>query len=76
MIAACRDAGILAVEMAAALYALAAVQQRDIICFAQVTNQMGQVGADFEKGLAQGSLAALQVISRTANQWLARTSPG
>jgi uridine phosphorylase len=77
MIAACRDAGILAVEMeAAALYAFAIAQQRDIICFAHVTNQMGQDGADFEKGVAQGSLVALQVISHTANQWLARTSPG
>ncbi len=76
MIAACRDAGILAVEMeAAALYALATAQQRDIICFAHVTNQMGQSGADFEKGVAQGSLAALQVVSHTANQWLARMSP-
>jgi uridine phosphorylase len=73
MIAACRDAGILAVEMeAAALYALAAAQQRDIICFAHVTNQMGQAGADFEKGVDQGSLAALQVIGHTARQWLAR----
>ncbi len=46
-----------------------------MICFAHVTNQMGQSGADFEKGVAQGSLAALQVISHTADQWLARMSP-
>jgi purine-nucleoside phosphorylase len=55
MVAACRADGILAVEMeAAALYALAAAQQRDIICFAHVTNQMGQATEDFEKGIARG----------------------
>ncbi len=68
---ACCANGILAVEMeAAALYALAVAQQRDIICFAHVTNQMGQAAEDFEKGVAQGSHAALQVIGRTAQHWL------
>jgi uridine phosphorylase len=72
-IAAARAAGILAVEMeAAALYALAMAKQQDIICFAHVTNQMAQSGEDFEKGIAQGSLAALRVIGHTARQWLAR----
>jgi uridine phosphorylase len=72
-IAAARAAGILAVEMeAAALYALAAAKRQDIICFAHVTNQMAQIGEDFEKGIAQGSLAALRVIGHTARQWLAR----
>jgi len=45
-------------------------QHRDIICFAHVTNQMGQAAEDFEKGVAQGSHAALQVIGRTAQHWL------
>ena len=73
MIEACRANGILAVEMeAAALYALAEAQQRDIICFAHVTNQMGQATEDFEKGVAQGSHAALQVIGWTAQRWLQR----
>ncbi len=73
MIEACRANGILAVEMeAAALYALAEAQQRDIICFAHVTNQMGQAAEDFEKGVAQGSHAALQVIGWTARNWLQR----
>ena len=71
MIEACRANGILAVEMeAAALYALAEAQQRDIICFAHVTNQMAQDGEDFEKGPDQGSHAALQVISWTARNWV------
>ena len=71
MIAACSAEGILAVEMeAAALYALATAQLRDIVCFAHVTNQMGQTGDDFEKGADQGSHAALYVINQTAQQWL------
>ena len=71
MIEACRANGILAVEMeAAALYALAAAQQRDIICFAHVTNQMAKDGEDFEKGPDQGSHAALQAIGWTAHNWL------
>jgi uridine phosphorylase len=70
MLARCRSEGILAVEMeAAALYALSTAKQQDIICFAHVTNQMAQNGADFEKGVDQGSRAALQIISETAQHW-------
>ena len=69
-IAACRAEGILAVEMeAAALYALAEQKQKDIVCFAHVTNQMGQTEGDFEKGEAAGSITALQVIHQTAWHW-------
>jgi uridine phosphorylase len=72
MLARCRSEGILAVEMeAAALYALAAAKRQDIICFAHVTNQMAQNGADFEKGVDQGSRAALQIISETTQHWRA-----
>jgi uridine phosphorylase len=70
MLARCRSEGILAVEMeAAALYALATAKRQDIICFAHVTNQMAQNGADFEKGVDQGSRAALQIISETTQHW-------
>jgi len=70
MLARCQSAGILAVEMeAAALYALATATHKDIICFAHVTNQMAQHGADFEKGVDQGSRAALHLISETAQRW-------
>ncbi len=70
-IAAHRTQGILAVEMeAAALYALAAAKQLDIVCFAHITNQMAQTEGDFEKGLDQGSIATLEVIDRTAHAWL------
>jgi uridine phosphorylase len=70
MIAVCRENNILAVEMeAAALYAFAQAKQREIICFAHVTNQMGQTEGDFEKGEASGSRTALHVISQAAQHW-------
>ena len=75
-IAACREMGILAVEMeAAALYALASVRQKAIICFAHVTNSMGQTEGDFEKGQAQGSATILEVLSQTARAWQTSSSP-
>jgi uridine phosphorylase len=73
MIARCRAKGILAVEMeAAALYALAQARQYQIICFAHVTNQMGQSEGDFEKGEASGSATALYIVSQTARSWRQR----
>lgn len=66
-----KSLGILAVEMeASALYAFAQACQKSIICFAHVTNQMGNVEVDFEKGEADGSRDALKVIAATANAWL------
>jgi uridine phosphorylase len=73
MISQRRAEGILAVEMeAAALYALAQARQFQIICFAHVTNQMGQTERDFEKGEASGSETALSVVSQTAHAWRQR----
>ena len=70
MIARCRAEGILAVEMeAAALYALAQARQFQIVCFAHVTNQMGQIEGDFEKGEAQGAQTSLDIMSQTAYHW-------
>lgn len=70
-IAAAREKGILAVEMeAAALYALATVLQKNIICFAHVTNQMAQTEGDFEKGQHQGSITALRILHQTAKACL------
>src|SRR5579859_3959814 len=70
MIAVCRANNILAVEMeASALYALAQAKQYEIVCFAHVTNQMGQTEGDFEKGEASGSQTALHVISQVAYHW-------
>ncbi len=66
-IQAMRDRGLLAVEMeAAALYAFAEARGKQVICFAHVTNQMGVVEGDFEKGHANGAADALAIISATA----------
>jgi uridine phosphorylase len=68
-----RAQGILGVEMeAAALYAFAEARSKAVVCFAHITNQMGNVENDFEKGAAQGSHDVLQVIHLTAMAWLAR----
>lgn len=75
-IAAMRDKGLLAVEMeAAALYAFAAARGKPVLCFAHVTNQMGRIEGDFEKGEANGTRDALDVISASARAWH-RTTPG
>lgn len=61
-----RAEGILAVEMeAAALYSLASARGYGVVCFAYVTNQMGQTDLDFEKSEASGATDALQVIEAT-----------
>lgn len=66
-IAAARDQGLLAVEMeAAALYAFARARGRPVLCFAHVTNQMAQGGADFEKGAANGARDALTLLAAVA----------
>ena len=66
-----RSEGILGVEMeASALYAFAEVKRHPVICFAHITNQMGNVENDFEKGEAQGSLDAIKVIAQAAAAWL------
>jgi uridine phosphorylase len=65
-----RSEEILAVEMeAAALYTFAEVRELPLVCFAYVTNQMGQTGEDFEKGEADGSQDALEVIDAAATAW-------
>lgn len=62
--------GILAVEMeAAALYAFGETRNKPVLCFAHVTNQMGQVG-DFEKGDANGATAAIALVHAVADCWL------
>lgn len=74
-VAAMRRQGLLAVEMeAAALYAFAEARQRPVVCFAQVTNQMGKIEGDFEKGPADGSDDALALITATARRLLEPTS--
>jgi len=65
--------GIVAVEMeAAALYAFAQARAKPVVCFAHVTNRMGSVEHDFEKGDHAGSRDALRLIVAAANAWLTR----
>ena len=72
-IAARKAQGIAAVEMeAAALYAFATARQRPVLCFAHVTNQMGQTEGDFEKGEADGTAHALALVAAVAQAWNAR----
>lgn len=62
-IEAARAHGILAVEMeAAALYAFATARAAQVLCLAHVTNTMAQSGEDFEKGEADGTADALEVL--------------
>jgi uridine phosphorylase len=69
-IAAMRARGLLGVEMeAAALYAFASARAKPILCFAHVTNQMGRIEGDFEKGAADGSADALALIWNSAQAW-------
>jgi uridine phosphorylase len=62
-IEAARMKGILAVEMeAAALYTFARTAGVRLLCLAHVTNTMGQTDEDFEKGEADGTRDALEVL--------------
>jgi uridine phosphorylase len=64
-----RGRGLLAVEMeAAALYAFAAARGNSVVCFAHVTNQLGQVEGDFEKGPHDGTSDALAVVTAAARR--------
>jgi hypothetical protein len=68
-IEAARAASILAVEMeAAALYAFATARGRPVLCLAHVTNQMGVIEGDFEKGIADGAQESLDVLLRIARR--------
>ena len=59
---------IVCVEMeAAALYAFAKAKNKDVICFAHLTNTMAQTQGDFEKGEEMGSLDTLELVHHTIN---------
>ncbi len=67
---AARALGLHAVEMeAAALYAFARARRKKVLCFAHVTNQMARTADDFEKGAANGSLAALALLESVGRAW-------
>jgi uridine phosphorylase len=72
-----RAAGILAVEMeAAALYAFAAACRRPVICLAHVSNQLGCVEGDFEKGEGNGASTSLALVTALAHAWSAGAVEG
>ncbi len=72
MIAARRTEGILAVEMeSAALYAFAMARRRAVICVAHVSNQLGQVEGDFEKGEGNGARGSAELVRAIAQGFMA-----
>ena len=69
-IASRRREGILAVEMeAASLYAFAAARRRPVICLAHVSNQLGCIDGDFEKGDGNGAAGSLDLVMALTAAW-------
>jgi uridine phosphorylase len=67
IIAARKAQGILAVEMeSAALYAFAKARGSPVICLAQVSNQLGCVEGDFEKGEGNGARWSAELVRAIA----------
>lgn len=65
-IEAMKTAGVTCVEMeAAALYAFAKAKNKNVICFAHLTNTMAQQEGDFEKGEFFGSIESLELLRST-----------
>jgi purine-nucleoside phosphorylase len=65
-IAEAKDSNVVCVEMeAAALYAFAKARNKNVVCFAHLTNTMAQTEGDFEKGEEMGSLETLELIHHT-----------
>ena len=70
MIARRRAEGVLAVEMeAAALYAFARARAVPVVCIAHVTNRLGRVHGDFDKGDDHGAQQSLALSYRIAQCW-------
>ena len=70
-IAARAATGLAAVEMeAAALYAFARSAARPVLCLAHVTNQLGRIEGDFEKGASNGAEDSLALVAAFAGAWL------
>ena len=66
-----RGQGVLAVEMeAAALYAFGQARRKPVLCLAHVTNQLGCVDGDFEKGQANGAHGSLALARAAAGRWM------
>ena len=55
---------------AAALYAFAAACARPVICLAHVSNRLGCVEGDFEKGEGNGAGSSLDLAMTLAAAWM------
>jgi len=55
---------------AEALYAFAEARKKPVVCYALITNRMGAVEGDFEKGHAQGVEGFLALIRATCEALL------
>jgi uridine phosphorylase len=65
-----RSKGALAVEMeAAALYTFARARGVPVLCLAAVTNTMGQIERDFEKGAMDGTADALVLLEAIVSRF-------
>jgi purine-nucleoside phosphorylase len=65
-----RDEGILAVEMeAAGLCAFAAARGVPVICLAHVSNQLGCIEGDFDKGDGNGAFDSIELVIALALAW-------
>ena len=64
--------GLIVVEMeAASLYAFATACARPVLCIAHVTNELGCINGDFEKGELQGACISLDLVYAIATAWAA-----
>ncbi len=71
-----RRQGILTVEMeAASLLAFGRARDRPVVCLAHVTNQLGCVDGDFEKGEMNGAARSLQFATTIADACHRMASP-
>jgi uridine phosphorylase len=69
-ISAMKEENVTCVEMeASALYAFAQAKQKQIVCFAHLTNTMAQQEGDFEKGQYFGSIETLKLIEQVIRQY-------
>jgi purine-nucleoside phosphorylase len=65
-----RDEGILTVEMeAAGLYAFAAARRVPVICLAHVSNQLGCIEGDFDKGDGNGAFDSIELVMALGLAW-------
>lgn len=70
-ISAMEKENVCCVEMeASALYAFATARQKNVICFAHLTNTMAKNEGDFEKGEHFGSIDTLNLLSYLLNRIL------